>query len=308
MGISPLPTSGQRQNEKSGVALGKIQQAQEVGSFHFADGYDRAIARTGRIIDKWINVVYDTDREMSLHLANDTRKPIRLTTGEPQQTPDGEPDEAKLGAETHDVTVSTGPSALSQREVVNEFGDLLVSKLDVLPIPPPAKAKLLSMVIKGKMLGPMGDEMADLISPDEQEQLPPQAQQAIGAAQEEVQKVHAYAQELEGKVQELEFEKKAQVVKHEGDMDLERLKQEGAITRAEITTKFQSMEERMATFEAMQAQFHQQAHEAQMQSDQQMHESNMAQNQQAAAAEQAQAAQESNTPPVEADSTQGLPE
>jgi hypothetical protein len=265
MGISPLPTQAQRRNEKSGVALDKIQAAQEVGSFHFADGYDRAITRIGRIIDSWIPKVYDTEREMAVHLANDSRKVIMLTPNEPVQTPDGQPDQFRIGDEEHDVTVSVGPSATSQRQVVDEFGDLLVSRLDVLPIPPEAKAKLLGMVIRGKQLGPMGDEMADIISPSDEEQLPPAAQQAIGQAKSELQQLHAYAQQLEGKIQELEQEKAAKVVDNAAKMDIERLKGEIDIAKAEITTKAQSIEERMAFVEDMMKQFHLDAHALEMQ-------------------------------------------
>src|SRR6185437_1657425 len=43
IGVTPLPTAAQRQNEKSGVALEKIQNAEAVGSFHFTDNFDRAL-------------------------------------------------------------------------------------------------------------------------------------------------------------------------------------------------------------------------------------------------------------------------
>src|SRR5262249_33658900 len=59
MGISPLPTAAQRDSEKSGVALEKMQTAEAIGSFHFVEGFERALERAGRIIDSWIPVDYD---------------------------------------------------------------------------------------------------------------------------------------------------------------------------------------------------------------------------------------------------------
>lgn len=294
MGISPLPTQAQRQNEKSGVALEKIQYAQEVGSFHFADGYDRAITRVGRIIDSWISATYDAeDREMSVHLANESRKQIKLNTAAPYQNEQGEQEHYPLGDEEHDVTVSTGPSAISQREVTDKFGDMIVQNLDKLPVDQPQKAKLLAVVIRTKQLGPKGDQLAEIISPENPDELPPQAQQAIGQAKQEVQQVHAYAQGLEQKIQELELEKKAGIVNNQFKAEIERMKIEADITKSEIATKAQSTEERLAFVEDMMKQLHVDAHEAQMQATEHAHAQGLADQQaeQAAAAQQAEVQQ-----------------
>ena len=48
MGITPLPTAAQRQNEKSGIALERMENLEALGSFHFVDGYDRAIRLAGK--------------------------------------------------------------------------------------------------------------------------------------------------------------------------------------------------------------------------------------------------------------------
>jgi len=66
MGISPLPTAAQRTNEKSGIAIERIQDQEALGSYHFTTGYERAIERAGRIIESWIPAIYDNKREMGL--------------------------------------------------------------------------------------------------------------------------------------------------------------------------------------------------------------------------------------------------
>jgi hypothetical protein len=54
MGISPLPTSAQRKNEKSGIALKEMARSEAQGSFHFVDAYEMAITRTGAILEELI--------------------------------------------------------------------------------------------------------------------------------------------------------------------------------------------------------------------------------------------------------------
>lgn len=256
-GISPLPTQAQRQNEKSGVALQSIKAAQDTGSYHFVAGFERGITRGGRIIDSWIPVVYDTEREIGLHQVNDTRKLITVG-GMDEET--GEKHD--IGEGDHDVTIGTGPSQDSQREAASDFLDLLVGNIEKIPPPGSPQAKLLSLAIQMKNLGPKGDEMAEIISPTQEgQQIPPEAQQAIQQGQQQVQQLHAYAQQLEQKVGQLEFEKKAQVVKHQGDMELEKLKLENDLAKAEIATKAQSTEERLRFVEDMYKQLHDQAHD-----------------------------------------------
>lgn len=281
MGINPLPTAAQRQNEKSGVALQKIQQQQEIGSFHFVDGFDRAVTRVGRIINSWIPVVYDTEREIGLHRPDESRRVVRLG-GDPD--PDG--NTYDIGEGDHDVTVGTGPSASSQHDAVDDFLDLLVGELKNLPIPPPAQAKLLSLSIQMKQLGPKGDEMAEIISPSQNQPLPPQAQQAVSQLQQQAQQMHAYAQQLEQKVQELEFEKQAKVADNQAKYAIEKMRLENDLARAEVTTKAQSMEERMKFVEDMYQQLHSQAHDVAMQAHDQVHQQGMAQQQQDAASQQ----------------------
>lgn len=271
MATSPLPTQAQRQNQKSGVALEKIASSASLGSYHFVSSLEMGITRAGRIVDSWIRVTYDTRREMNLRQANDKRVLVTLNADEPDET--GETN--TIGDESHDVTIGTAPSNDSQRDAASDFLDLLVGNLEKIPSPGTPAAKLLAMAITMKQLGPLGDEMAKIISPDENEPVPPQAQQAIQQRDQQLQQLHAYSQQLEGEVGKLTFEKQAKVVeldkKHQSDMDLERLKIEGDITKSEIATKYQAMNERITFVEDMWKQFHDQAHDAAMQAQGQVH-------------------------------------
>lgn len=295
MGISPLPTAAQRNNEKSGIALDKIERQREIGSFHFPDAYERAIQRLGRIVDSWIKATYDTEREVSLKRADDSLYPVRMNTAEPY-VPEGgqEPEQHVIGDEQHDVNVSVGPSADSQREAASDFLDLLISNLANLPIEPPARAKLLSLAIRMKQLGPLGDEMADTISPQQSDEMPPQAQQAVSALQQQIEALNAYAKEKEAELAELQRKLDAQVVNNEYRRDIEQMKIEADLAKAEITTKAQNLSERMAFVEDLIKQLNVQRHQADMQAAQHEAAAQQQAQQQAAdaAAAQAQAPQE----------------
>jgi hypothetical protein len=283
MGITPLPTAAQRQNEKSGVALDKIQAQQAIGSFHFTDNFDRAIENAGRQIDELITRVMDTPRQVTTRLPDDTHSLLHIV-------PKGQPIPMEQGASEDDVldptkgdfdvTISTGMSYQSQREEASAFVDLLLQELPQLPIPPQAKATLLAKAISLKDIGPIGDEIAKIIDPQgDGEPVPPQAQQAIAQLQQQLQQLNAACQQYEGIIQKMEMEKQGRIVEQQGklqqiqlqyqaDMQLEDKKLEVQLAVAEINTKAQSLEERLAFVEDMWKQFHAQAHERAMQSDQ----------------------------------------
>jgi hypothetical protein len=294
MGISGLPTAAQRDSEKSGIALERISTSEAIGSFHFTEGFDRGIERAGRIVDSWIPVVYDTEKEIGLQRANDTRRVVRINTQEPyvnQST--GKPEHYPIGDEEHDVTVSTGPSFQSQRQAVSDFLDNLIENLPKLPVPPPSAAKLLALAIQMKELGPKGDEMAEIINPTQPDQSG-QLQNMQAQAQQQSQVLQAMQAEL----QKLQLERAGKVVDNEYRLQLERMREENALAIAEVNTKAQALSERLETFSDMMSQFHTQAHEAGMQAQDQAH--------QATQAQQAQTAQQQQQQQVQA-TQQGAP-
>lgn len=287
MGISALPTAAQRNNEKSGVALDRIEQSQDIGSFHFVDNFDRALMLAGRIMNEQMPVVYGgADRKMMLRKADDKNRRVVLNTEAPYQNPETNEEEHYLVDDgSHSVTVSTGPSQQSQRQVVSDFVDKLVENLQALPIPEPQKAKVLAIAIQMKDLGPKGDALAELISPSEQKQLPPEAQAAIAEAKQMIG-------EMQAELQKLQLEKAGHVIDNQAKMQIEQLKIDADIAKAEIMTKAQSLEERMQFVEDAWKQLHGQAHDVALQADSQAHQAQQATQQQDAAAQQQQAAAE----------------
>src|SRR5215471_2310294 len=275
MGISPLPTAAQRNNEKSGVALDRIQQQQAIGTLTFVDKFEAALAYAGRVIDSWIPVVYAReDRAIGIRMPDDTTRLIRLNTPGPyldQKTQQQEQHQIAPGR--HDITISSGPSSDSTRQAADDFLNLLIGNLGNLPIAQPQAAKLLSLAIQQKQLGPKGDEMAEIISPTQnQPPIPPQAQAAMAQAGQQIQQLHAYAQQLEQKIQELEKKENGKIIDNEYRLQIERMKIEADIAKAEINTKAQSLSEREAFVRDMWQQMDQHQRDMDSQALQQQHE------------------------------------
>lgn len=287
MGISALPTAAQKNNEKSGVALQTIEKAQDVGSFHFVDNFDNALMLAGRIMNEQIPVVYGgANRKVMLMKADDKLRRVVLNTEAPYLNPDTNKEEHyPIDDGSHTTTVSVGPSQESHRQEVSDFVDQLLANLKNLPIPAPIQSKILAIAIQMKNLGPKGDALAELISPSEQKELHPEAQAAIGQAQQ-------LLQEAQEELQKLRLEKAGKVVDNEYKLELERIREENAVLIAEITTKAQSVEERMKAWEDMMAQFHTQAHDAGLQAQEHAHAADQNAQQLAAAAQQQQTAAE----------------
>lgn len=270
MGISPLPTAAQRNNEKSGIALERISTQEAIGSFHFTDNFENFLENAGRQIDELMGPIYDTKREIPA-IRNNEKPYVVLANYE--QAPEGQEDnvlDTQVG--NHGVTVSTGPSHQSQREAASEFVDLLVSNLQSIPPPGSVPAKILAMGVKMRDLGPTGDEIAQLLDPPNANELPPQAQQAIAAEQ---MKTQLLTQEL----QKLQFEKQAKVVDNEYDLKKQHEDNATKIAVAEISTKAQVEQERQRWVAQLERELWLQgsdhAHEYAMRQAEQAHEKEM---------------------------------
>jgi hypothetical protein len=290
MGISPLPTAAQRNNEKSGVALEKITDAQNLGSYHFVDSFDRALQYAGRVILSWIPVTYDTERELSLRKADDSHLTVRINTPEPyldERTQ--QPVHFDTAEGDHYPDISTGPSYQSQQEEAAAFLDTLIQNMPNLPVAPPQAAKLLALAIQMRNLGPKGDQMAEIIAPTDQ--TGQQAMQMAQQAQLQNQQMQEAIAKLQAELQKLQIERAGKVIDNQGRMAIERMKIEAGLAEAEIETKAQIASERNEFVSDLWSQMHDQAHEAALQAAEQAHERQMTateqQHEQALASQQA---------------------
>ncbi len=218
MGGSPLPTQAQRHNEKSGVALQQMEDSAQIGSFHYADHYDVSITRVGTILAELIPFYYDTARDTSVRQADDAPAIIRINDTRTGHGPDGQPlphvatnkaagFPAHVAADKgdHDITISVAPAMASAREASSAFADTIITNPQVLQAVGPQKtAELIAAAIRLKDVGPIGDEMAEIIDPkptgqDDPKQLAQQAAQMHQQLQDAGQKVQELGQVIQTK-------------------------------------------------------------------------------------------------------------
>lgn len=273
IGINPLPTAAQRQNEKSGVAIERIQSQADQGSYHFVDNFDRAMQFNGRQMDDLLGIVYDTQRYVSVRNKKDEHSVIRINDGD-------DPSSVSTTQGEHGVSISVGPSFQSEREDASEFADTLVQSLAELPIDPVAKSKLLSLAIKLKNIGVLGDEMADIISPP---QTSDQTAQQLQAAQSQAQQYQGLLAQSQAELQKLYAEKNGKIIDNQAMLQKAAMDNDVKVLIALITAKNQNpgMEQQM--WLEYWKEFHGSAHEAAMQVMQNQHDKNMAADAQRAA-------------------------
>jgi hypothetical protein len=272
MGISPLPTSAQRRNDKSGVALKQIEESAQKGTFHFVDHYEASIQRAAVILDDLIPHYYDAARDLTVRKPDDT--PVQVRVNDPNAQPDkSSSDYAAEGATPtltegdHDLTLSTGPDFESERDQANQFADTLIGGIQQIAqvAGAPAAAKLIALSIKLKNIGPLGTEMADLIAPPDADNIPPQAKAVI--------------QQLQGQLQELQKKAdpniaKVQTAAH-GDatkLQIAREDNQTKIVVAEIGAKIDAMVQQMVEDRALLREMAGLDHEAKQAARQALHD------------------------------------
>ena len=292
MGITPLPTAAQRNNEKSGIALQQIDSQEDRGSFGFIDNYNIALEHTGRVLNAWVPIVYDTPMEVGVREADESHRVIRINDPDYQEPDDnGQPVKTHYDAETgeHGVTVSTGPNFESQREESSDFVNLLIQHIDVLPIMPDAKAHLLSLAVKLKNIGPLGDEISEIIypPPDKMAQ-----QQQMQQGQMALQQSAQVIQELQAELQKLQLEKAGKVIQGETQKQIQTMKNDIDVLKALLASKQDIATQEMEMFKQFWVENHGAAHELGMQAVDQQHQAAMAAQGQAADAQQQQQAQQ----------------
>lgn len=296
---TPLPTDAQKVNDKSGIALEKIQDAGMLGNFHFTSNYTRALHNEGMQLNELITILAKRKSLPSPLLGRDKEgKAVKMhlaqhligdgATGQSEVPP--EQSEALPEAQfffadrgKFTVTVSDGPNKASEREAAAEFADTLLETIPQLGLPPMLTQKVLSIAVQLKNIGALGDQLAKLLDPQDQ------TMQQLQAAQMQIAEFQKQAAELSQEVQQLKLEKAGKVIDNEYRLQVTQLQNDIKVLIAEISAKAQSQSERIEMFMKFWQENHGAAHDLAMQKDQQAHDAQQAQLAQQAAAQQAAA-------------------
>lgn len=271
MGISNLPTAAQRQNEKSGKALERIENQQAVGSFHFTDNFTRALANSSSQVNELITKLAELDSLPKQLLGKDQKDEDRIlkvasrtatTDAESEHLPEDDHFFAHRGQ--FELAISDGANYLSQREEESEFAENLIANLPKMALPPQIIQQLLALAVKLKNLGPVGDEISDLLAPPDPNKLDPKTKALMAQAQGQIQ-------QLQQELQKLLMEREADAQKNQAMLQGKQIDSETKIAVAEISTKAQALSERFEFIADLVQKLHVSAHERGMQAEEHAH-------------------------------------
>jgi hypothetical protein len=259
MGISPLPTAAQRGNEKSGVALSRIQGERSQGSFHFIDNLDRSLVYCGKQLDDLFDKIHDTPRDIPIRKEDGTHSMARIG--------DRNDPKNKEFAGDHDVTITTGPSFESQREEVQDFADTLAANQQVFPL-------IGDLVVKLRNLGPIGDQIAERLTPPQFANT--QGDDVPATAKAAIAHLTQQAQQMQQIITQLQQEKAAKMVEKDAAFRIAALQENTKLVVAQATLAHDQAESILqAELQKIQTILGQ-AHDQATQATDQQHEMNMA--------------------------------
>lgn len=228
---------GNRSNESSGIAIQQKQQQGDTATFVFTDNLNMAIQRVGKILVDTIPSVYDGNRIVRMHFADgsgdfiEINKTIQDTqTGKYVVVHD-------LAMGKYDVSVSTGPQYLTQRQ---EAASTMLEFAKVVPQAAQIGADLIATNLDAPNMDIMAERLKKLLPPN---MLSPEEAQ-------EIQKDSPPPQpnpQMQAEQQKLQMEQQAEQAKQQFDLQMQQLKlQEANIklqtTQLEAQSKIQGMQ------------------------------------------------------------------
>lgn len=289
---------GAKSNETSGLAIQRRQQQSNMTTMHYMDNLERAFKKGGKILEDLIPKIYDTERMIQIMGADEAPKIVKVNA--PYEVSPGKVKHHKMDGKYH-VIVTMGRAFSTKRmesfdmfsqivqgnpQLLPMIGDIMFQNSDV------AGADQLAERFK-KMLPPnLQDNEAD--DPEQQAQ---QLQAQLGQAQQHLQAINAYAQQLEkekeGKVVENQAKMQIAQMQEVAKQEVVKMQEATKIAVAQINAS-KDMNEAIAQRELEQFKIlHGSAHDAGQQATQQAHEHTIA-DKQAATAAQSQSADQTH--------------
>lgn len=283
IGQSPLPTMAQRRNEKSGVALKEITDTGQRGSYHFVAHHEAAVTRVGEILNDLLTSHHGTEpKGLAVRKADDKTQMVQLNDPSWVNPDTQQPEHLAFSDAGFDVTLSTGPAVDSEREAASDFADLLLQSPEIAQIVGPEVMKqIIAISIKLKDVGPLGDQMAELISPskqqgqDDPQQMKAQMQKAQQAMDMQSKQLEALTQQLQTDQVKADNAIKLQDLKNQHDIALQVQKDATAIKVAWLNARSKGVQIQMEADEEMIALGMDQQHEATQNEADRQHEAAM---------------------------------
>jgi len=152
-------------------------------------------------------VTYDTKREVSIAEEHDeAARRVELNDPDGTNPKTNQPEVLAIDSGKHSITVSAGRNYDSLRDEATETANTLLTPeliMAGLQDPKGTAAKIVSLLIGLKDLGPIGDKIADVFSPpDEDNPVPPQIQAAMQQQQQQLQQAITLVGQLQKELKE----------------------------------------------------------------------------------------------------------
>lgn len=277
---------GAQGNETSGTAIQARQIQGSMSTMHFLDNLGRALKKGGEMIVELIPKIYDSAREIQI-LGKDEEPRVAKINQDYEEN--GKKKHHNLSKEKFVPIISMAPTFDSKRlETYSTLQTLVQAAPNLLPIFGDVMFKNSDMAGADIVADRFKKQLPPNLQDDGgQAPIPPQAQAQIQQLNQHNQALNAAAQTLEKQLGQLQHEKMAKIVEHQGrmeeiaakaqaDMDLEDKKLATSIAVAEINTKAQILGEREAALRDLEAQLHSQAHDLALQQQQHANAQDMA--------------------------------
>jgi hypothetical protein len=198
---------------RSGKAIQALQSQSSNATSHFAAALMPGLTRMYRDIIEVLPKVYKPGQSIRIVGADQAQKVLQVGQILDQNTHGGKTLDFSTGR--YDVTVSVGPSQQSQREEANDFAEALLNS----PAGqnPQVAPKLTALITKLKQLGPIGDQIQELLDPQPKQGDPKQIQQQM---QQQGQLIEQLTQGLKQATEALQTKK----IEADRDLQLEQIK------------------------------------------------------------------------------------
>jgi hypothetical protein len=234
---------GVKSDAQSGVGIQRLKQQGEVATFHFPDNLARGLKYEATVILDLIPKVYDRARIVRILGLDGKEEAVKLDPqhqGEPQKGPQdsGFDQVFNPSAGRYDVAIDTGPSYQTQRqESAAILGDMASRTPILMQAAPDLVFKAMDFPMANEIAERLGRTVPAQIKGDDgdgQQQMQMQLQQMQQALQE-LQAKDQQGQQVIGKMQQhidkLEIERRGDVVRNQGAIQLERMKQQTAAAK-----------------------------------------------------------------------------
>jgi hypothetical protein len=242
------PSRGQATpNADSGIAIGRLQQQGDTATYHFFSNFLRSMWHGYRILLDLIPKIYDTPRVVRIVRPDDQAELVQINRMFTDKN--GKRVKYDLQQGLYAVALSVQPAADTRRQqAAKDLGALAQADPQSLP-------QWADLYVKQLDIGPIGDEIADRLTPpafrkqdgQNPQQMQQAAQQLVAQNQQLTAQVHQLAQQLETKQYDAQQKDAANARDNQTKLAVSAMQEETRrnsdairLAIAEITTKYQT--------------------------------------------------------------------